>query len=164
MCLVDAIFLAVDEMYLKGINTMKINRLWLADTLALMSFTIITGLFIEIALVGMTVMQSLQSRLLCQPINILTGRLYGLYRDKVITQTANKIPGKISNVIGDILAYITFQLPLYVVILWLVGVDLPGIIKASLTQTAALLILGAPYGYWLTKVRRLMTPVHPAAI
>jgi len=137
---------------------MKLTRLWLADTLALISFTIVTGLFIEIAIVGMTVQQSLQSRLFCQPINILTGRLYGLYRDKVIQKTDKKISGKGAQMVGDILAYITFQLPLYIAILLVIGVDLPNIAKAALTQTSALLVLGAPYGYWLTKVRDFINP------
>ncbi|PKH07478.1 L-alanine exporter AlaE [Moritella sp. Urea-trap-13] len=137
---------------------MKINRLWLADTLALMSFTIITGMFIEIAIVGMTVQQSIQSRILCQPINILTGRMYGIYRDNIIVQTDKKIPGKGAKIIGDILAYITFQLPLYIGILWVIGMDISSIVKAAFTQTAALLVLGAPYGYWLTKVRAFIIP------
>jgi len=137
---------------------MKLNRLWLADTIALISFTIVTGMFIEIAIVGMTVQQSIQSRILCQPINILTGRLYGVYRDKVIVQTGKKLPAKGAQVIGDILAYITFQLPLYIAILLVIGVDLPNILKAVFSQTAALLVLGAPYGYWLTKVREFINP------
>jgi len=137
---------------------MKINRLWLADTLALMSFTIVTGMFIEIALVGMTVQQSIQSRLLCQPINILTGRLYGVYRDKVIVLTQRHITGKRASVVGDIFAYMTFQLPLYIAILWVIGVEFDNIMKATLTQSCALLVLGVPYGYWLSKVRTLMIP------
>jgi len=143
---------------------MKINRLWLADTLALISFTIVTGMFIEIALVGMTVQQSIQSRLLCQPINILTGRLYGIYRDKIIMQTSLRMASKWANVAGDIVAYITFQLPLYIAILLVIGVDFEHIIKATLTQTSALLVLGAPYGYWLSKVRIFMMPVRTAQI
>ena len=143
---------------------MKINRLWLADTLALISFTMLTGMFIEIALVGMTVQQSLQSRLLCQPINILTGRLYGIYRDKLICQAEQRVGGKVANMIGDIVAYISFQLPLYIVILFTVGVDINNIINAALTQSIALLVLGTPYGYWLTKVRRLIAFPSQGAI
>ncbi|GAM62592.1 hypothetical protein JCM19232_1749 [Vibrio ishigakensis] len=32
--------------------------------------------------------------------------------------------------------------------------DLPSIATAATTQTLALFVLGAPYGVWLTKVRR----------
>ncbi|MDX2350318.1 MAG: L-alanine exporter AlaE [Porticoccus sp.] len=140
---------------------MKINRLWLADTLALMSFTIITGMFIEVAIVGMTIQQSLLSRLLCQPVNIVTGRMYGIYRDKIIATLRNNKLQKLPSVLGDITAFITFQLPLYILILFIIGMDMQSITKAGMSQTLALLVLGAPYGYWLTVVRKLMkaTPV-----
>lgn len=133
---------------------MKINRLWLADTLALMSFTIVTGMFIEVAIVGMTLQQSIMSRVLCQPVNILTGRMYGIYRDKIIARLSRRKSNKGRQVAGDIIAYITFQLPLYIVILLSIGMDTPSIAKAAMTQTLALLVLGAPYGYWLTAVRK----------
>lgn len=136
---------------------MKINRLWLADTLALMSFTIITGMFIEIAIVGMTIQQSFLSRLLCQPINIVTGRMYGIYRDKIIEKLSRGKPHKRFQALGDITAYITFQLPLYILILFSIDMDIQSIAKAAMTQTSALLVLGAPYGYWLTVVRKFMS-------
>lgn len=132
---------------------MKISRLWLADTLALMSFTIVTGIFIEVVIVQMTVQQSLMSRLLCQPINILTGRLYGRYRDSVLRAVPFHGPSWLISAVGDVLAYISFQLPLYITILLCIGMDLPSIATAATTQTLALFVLGAPYGLWLTKVR-----------
>lgn len=135
---------------------MKFNRLWLADTLALMSFTIITGMFIEVAIAGMTIQQSALSRLLCQPINIVTGRMYGIYRDKIIDKLSHGKQRKWSKVLGDITAFITFQLPLYIVILVIIGMDMQGIVKAAMSQTLALFVLGAPYGYWLTIVRKFM--------
>ena len=68
-------------------------------------------------------------------------------------------------IIGDILSYLSFQLPFYVVILMIVGMDLQGIIKACISQAAALVILGAPYGQWLDFVRRKMLPqVTPAVL
>ena len=147
---------------------MKINRLWLADTLALMSFTIVTGMFIEVAIVGMTLQQSVMSRVLCQPVNILTGRMYGIYRDKIIAKIARNKPSKVIQVVGDIIAYITFQLPLYIIILLSIGMDVPSIVKAAMTQTLALLVLGAPYGYWLTTVRKhlhaIPEPVLPVNV
>jgi len=145
-------------------NKMKINRLWLADTLALMSFTIITGMFVEVAIVGMTIQQSLLSRLLCQPINIVTGRMYGIYRDKIIKKISSNKPHKRSEVLGDITAYITFQLPLYILILFIIGMDVQSITKAAMSQTLALLVLGAPYGYWLTVVRKFMNATPASAL
>ncbi|WP_051303107.1 L-alanine exporter AlaE [Psychromonas aquimarina] len=143
---------------------MKINSLWLADTLALMSFTIITGIFIEVLIVGMTIQQSLLSRLLCQPVNIVTGRMYGIYRDKIIGKLNSAKLHKRYKVLGDITAYITFQLPLYILILFIIGMDIQNITKAAMAQTLALLVLGAPYGYWLTAVRKFMNAASDPAL
>lgn len=137
---------------------MKISRNWLADTIALISFTVITGMFIEIAIVGMTLRQSLMSRLLCQPLNLTLGRMYGLYRDFLVARICGEKRTRIKETIGDICAYLTFQLPPYIAILMIVGMDLNGIITASISQTIALVILGAPYGQWLVFVRKRVLP------
>lgn len=133
---------------------MRLSRNWLADTLALISFTVVTGMFIEIAIVGMTLQQSIMSRLMCQPLNISLGRLYGIYRDFIIGKLCGGKQSRLKETLGDILAYLTFQLPPYIGILVVVGMDMQGIITASISQTLALLVLGAPYGRWLGFVRR----------
>lgn len=135
---------------------MKINRYWLADTCALISFTFVTGMFIEVAIAGFTLQQSLISRLLCQPVNILTARGYGYYRDKVVAWLSGESPHWLKSTLGDILAYLSFQLPLYVVILLIAGTSWEGIIKASISQTLALVVLGAPYGVWLKYCRKML--------
>lgn len=132
----------------------NLNRVWLADTLALMSFTIVTGMFIEVVVAGMTLQQSLISRLLCQPVNILTGRLYGRYRDRVIRALPCQGPRWLNSALGDVLAYISFQLPLYVLILLGIGMNMSEIVTAAVSQTLSLGVLGAPYGVWLTQTRR----------
>ncbi|WP_235013395.1 L-alanine exporter AlaE, partial [Colwellia marinimaniae] len=86
-------------------------------------------------------------------MNILTGRMYGFYRDKIIARLSRSKSNKGRQVVGDIIDNITFQLPLYIVILLSVGMDIPSIAKAAMIQTLALLVLGAPYGYWLTIIR-----------
>ena len=133
---------------------MKINRHWLADTIALITFTVVTGMFIEIAIVGMTLKQSLLSRLMCQPLNITLGRAYGIYRDFVITRVCGAQRTSVKEIAGDILAYLSFQLPLYIGILLFLGMGVKEIITASISQTVALVILGAPYGQWLGFVRK----------
>ena len=135
---------------------MKINQNWLADTVALISFTVVTGMFIEMAIVGMTLRQSLISRLMCQPINISLGRAYGLYRDYIIHRFNPCGNSRLKEVAGDIVAYLTFQLPPYILILMIVGMDWSSIATASVSQTIALVILGGPYGQWLSLVRRKM--------
>ncbi|MET4692792.1 L-alanine exporter AlaE [Endozoicomonas lisbonensis] len=146
---------------------MKPGRQWLADTLALISFTVVTGMFIEIAIVGMTLRQSIISRLMCQPLNISLGRLYGMYRDFIIRKLCGDRQSVIKATLGDIIAYLTFQLPPYIGILVIVGMDVNGIITASISQTVALVVLGAPYGRWLSFVRSKLIPattMTPAAV
>ena len=143
---------------------MKISRNWLADTIALISFTVITGMFIEIAIVGMTLRQSVISRLLCQPLNLTLGRIYGMYRDFIISKVCGGRKTRLKETIGDIFSYLTFQLPPYIGILLIVGMDLDAIITAAISQTIALVILGAPYGQWLGFVRkRVLTEAIVAA-
>lgn len=144
---------------------MKINRHWLADTVALISFTVVTGMFIEIVIVGMTLQQSLLSRIMCQPLNIAFGRIYGLYRDFIIAKVCGNNKSYVKEVVGDILSYLTFQLPLYLVILIVIGMDIEGIITATVSQTIALVILGAPYGKWLSFVRKkILVEPDPAVV
>ena len=135
---------------------MKMNHSWIADTLALVTFTVVTGMFIEIVIVGMTLHQSVISRLMCQPLNISLGRVYGLYRDRIISRVCGERKTILKETVGDILAYLSFQLPLYIGILIAVGMDMQGIIKAAISQTVALVILGAPYGHWLGFVRSMV--------
>lgn len=135
---------------------MKLNRNWLADTIALITFTVVTGMFVELAIVGMTLKQSLLSRLMCQPLNLTLGRFYGMYRDFVIAKIGGKNKTRLKETLGDIFSYLTFQLPPYIGILVVIGMDMESIITASVSQTIALVVLGAPYGQWLGFVRKKM--------
>ncbi|WBA80722.1 L-alanine exporter AlaE [Endozoicomonas sp. GU-1] len=62
----------------------------------------------------MTLKQSLLSRLMCQHLNITLGRTYGIYRDFVITRVCGIQRSSLREIAGDILAYLSFQLPLYI--------------------------------------------------
>ncbi len=62
---------------------MVFNRDMLADTFAMITFGIVVGMSVEL-LAGLSFEQSLQSRLLSIPVNLLTARAYGLYRDWLI--------------------------------------------------------------------------------
>lgn len=115
-------------------------------------------MFIEVVLVDMTLNESIMSRLLCLPINLFTGRLYGRYRDRVIRKLRSVSASRIIPMLGDILAYISFQLPLYVLVLLSIGLSMSAIATATLSQTLALFVLGAPYGMWLTQTRRWIKP------
>lgn len=135
-------------------STLKISRSFVADTLALLSFTFVTGMMVEVGIAGFTLIQSLISRLLCIPVNLGTARPYGLYRDAVVSAVDRLIPWPAwRGLCADVLAYISFQLPLYVVILLYAGSSWAEIVTAGISQLAALLVLGRPYGLWLEYCR-----------
>lgn len=56
---------------------------------------------------------------------------------------------------ADVLAYVTFQSPVYVAILWSVGADWHQIVAAVSSNTAVSMMMGAAYGYFLDYCRRL---------
>ena len=55
---------------------------------------------------------------------------------------------------ADVLAYVTFQSPVYVAILWSVGADWRQIVAAVSSNLAVSMMMGA-YGYFLDYCRRL---------
>ena len=91
---------------------MVLNRDMLADTFAMITFGIVVGMSVEL-LAGLTFEQSLQSRLMSIPVNLLTARAYGLYRDWLIRRGSFMGNGFIQLTLLDALAYLTFQIPLY---------------------------------------------------
>ena len=91
-----------------------------ADTFAMVVYCSVVNMCIEVFLSGMSFEQSFYSRLVAIPVNILIAWPYGMYRD-LFMRAARKVSpsGWIKN-LADILAYVTFQSPVYVAIL-LVG-------------------------------------------
>ncbi|PJE80318.1 L-alanine exporter AlaE [invertebrate metagenome] len=132
----------------------KVSRYFLADTIALMIFTFISGISIEVGIAGFTIRQSLISRLLCVPVNLGTARPYGMYRDAIQHVTEKLLPSTLQGTLSDIIAYVSFQLPLYIVILLFAGLSWKEIGIASVSQVTALIILGRPYGLWLEFCRK----------
>lgn len=64
-----------------------------ADTFALVVYCFVIGMAIEILISGMTFQQSLSSRLVSIPVNILIAWPYGVYRDAFI-RFAHRHAGK----------------------------------------------------------------------
>ncbi len=92
-----------------------------ADTFAMVVYCSVVNMCIEVFLSGMSFEQSFYSRLVAIPVNILIAWPYGMYRD-LFMRAARKVSpsGWIKN-LADILAYVTFQSPVYVAILLVVG-------------------------------------------
>ncbi|CDL12723.1 inner membrane protein [Klebsiella pneumoniae] len=103
----------------------------------------------------MTFEQSLSSRLVAIPVNIIIAVPYGIYRDFAMRQARRISPARWMKNMADVLAYVTFQSPVYVAILWSVGADWHQIVAAVSSNLAVSMMMGAAYGYFLDYCRRL---------
>ena len=125
-----------------------------ADTFAMVVYCSVVNMLIEIFLSGMTFEQSLSSRLVAIPVNIIIAWPYGLYRDAVM-RFARRISRRLGKNLADVLAYVTFQSPVYVAILLTVGADWHQIVAAVSSNIVISMLMGAVYGYFLDYCRRL---------
>lgn len=126
-----------------------------ADTFAMVVYCFVVGMIIEIFISGMTFEQSLSSRLVSIPVNILIAWPYGIYRDASIRQAKRLSTGSWAKNLADVLAYVTFQSPVYAAILLFVGADWPQIVAAVSSNALISMLMGAAYGYFLDYCRRL---------
>ena len=126
-----------------------------ADTVAMVVYCSVVNMLIEIFLSGMTFEQSLSSRLVAIPVNIIIAWPYGLYRDAVMRFARRISPAGWVKNLADVLAYVTFQSPVYVFILLTVGADWHQIAAAVSSTIVVSMLMGAVYGYFLDYCRRL---------
>lgn len=127
-----------------------------ADTVAMVVYCFLTGMAIEIFLSGMTFEQSLSSRLLSIPVNIVIAWPYGVYRDRIVAITLRfSMKGQRGKNIADLFAYVSFQSPVYAAILLIIGAEPEQIIKAVASNALISMLMGVAYGYFLEYCRRL---------
>ena len=126
-----------------------------ADTFAMVVYCTIVNMMIEIFLSGMTFQQSLSSRLVGIPVNILIAVPYGVYRDFLMRRAQRFNPAGWVKSVADIVSYVTFQSPVYVAILLFVGADWHQITAAVSSNILVSMVMGAAYGYFLDFCRRL---------
>lgn len=126
-----------------------------ADTFAMVVYCTVVNMMIEIFLSGMTFQQSLSSRLVAIPVNIIIAVPYGFYRDFAMRRARRISPSGWMKNIADVVAYVTFQSPVYVAILLVVGADWHQIAAAVSSNIVVSMMMGAAYGYFLDYCRRL---------
>ena len=97
------------------------TRLFLADTVAMVVFSFATGMVIELLIAGLTLVQSLTSRVVAIPMNLITARPYGLYRDAIMKRI--RIENKRLRSAVDILVFTSFQIPVYIFVLLVSGAN-----------------------------------------
>jgi len=132
------------------------GRTLLADSVAMVSFSFCIGLIIELAFAGMSLEQSLASRGLSVLPNLLTARPYGVYRDALQRKLGLRLP---SVKAIDLIAFTTFQVPLYCVILLFAGANTDQIMRAAASISVFSLFMGVPYGLYLDWLRRVLKAV-----
>ncbi|MFC3396671.1 L-alanine exporter AlaE [Brenneria rubrifaciens] len=127
-----------------------------ADTFALVVYCFITGMMIELVLSGMSFEQSLSSRLLSIPVNIVIAWPYGVYRDRLLCFAKRHGSSHfIVRNLADLFAYVSFQSPVYVAILRIIGADSSQILTAVSSNVVISMVMGILYGYFLEYCRRL---------
>ena len=128
------------------------RRAFIADTTALILFFTTTGIINEHFVAGMTLEQVLHARLLGAALMIPVGRPYGIWRDWIMRYAR---PSRLSQTLWDSLALVGFQAPIYAVIIAISGASGRRLLLGVLGATVMMLVLGRPYGAFLSWVRAL---------
>lgn len=126
------------------------RRAFVADTLALIAFFSTTGIINERFIAAMSWDQIAHARLLGALLMVPVGRPYGLWRDFLLQRAG---PGRLSQLLWDSLALVSFQVPIYAAIIAISGASGRGLLLGVLGATIMMLVLGRPYGAFLNWVR-----------
>lgn len=114
-------------------------------------FFTITGIVNERFIAGMAWDQVLHARLLGAVLMVPVARPYGLWRDWVMTRASQ---GRVSRLLWDSLALVSFQVPIYAAIIAFSGASGSGLVRGTLGAALMMLVLGRPYGAFLNGVRK----------
>ncbi|MFH0265003.1 L-alanine exporter AlaE [Vibrio rumoiensis] len=125
-----------------------------ADMFAMVVFSFIAGMAIEIFVSGMSFHQSLASRTLSIPVNIVIAIPYGLFRDWVLRNSQRISEKRGMKKIADMFAYVTFQSPVYAMILLVVGATPSQIVTAVISNAVVAGAMGVVYGVFLDACRK----------
>ena len=128
-------------------------RLTLVDTLSTILFFTILATLTELYVAGMEPTDVLKTRLIMVPLMILTGRPYGVWRDWFFAGTKPTVSWSKSLIDG--LAFLTFQLPIYGLTLWITGADFDEISTLLGSTAVLMLIVSRPFGLFLQAMRKL---------
>lgn len=130
-------------------------RRFFADTFAMVVFSVLVGVFVELAISGLALEQTMRVRAAAVPVSLAIGRPYGLYRDWLFHRlTDDGHNGLIRRIMVDTFANLTFQIPLYILILAFNGATRLQIIAAVGSILLIAVISGRPYGVFLNTCRR----------
>jgi len=126
-----------------------------ADITAMIIFSTALCMVIEVFIAGLTIFQSLQARAAAVPVNLVTGRPYGWFRDRLFLFLKIDRSRRLMMIFGDTLAFVVFQVPLYVLVLLLAGATWHQIAISSTFMSLTFSLAGRPYGIFLDFCRNL---------
>lgn len=125
---------------------------FIADTTALILFFTTTGIINERFIAGMTWDQVLHARLVGAVLMVPVARPYGLWRDWVMKRAGQR---RVSRLLWDSFALVSFQVPLYAAIIASSGASGGELVRGTLGAALMMLALGRPYGAFLNRVRKV---------
>ena len=124
----------------------------IVDTTATILFFTILASFSELVIAGIPWQRVLTTRLIMIPVMIVTGRPYGLYRDWWIRFFKPSSP--MARTMIDILAFLTFQVPVYMATLLYAGASWTETIASVGSALILMVFVGRPFGLFLDFARR----------
>lgn len=131
-----------------------------ADIAAMIIFSTALCMMIEVFIAKLTVSQSLQARMAAIPVNLVTGRPYGWFRDKLFAFLEIDQSRPLKMIFGDTLAFVILQVPLYVIVLLFAGATWRQIAVSSVFMTLIFSLAGRPYGIFLDWCRSLAFSIN----
>jgi len=133
-------------MYLRSMKA------FLVDTIATICFFTVVVALVELLVVGLEPKQVLIARLFMVPVMAVTGRPYGLWRDWVFARL--RPSRRVTKAFVDIGSFVSFQLPVYLVSLAVVGATAAEMLIAAGIATLGMSILSRPFGLFLEFFRK----------
>jgi len=127
-------------------------KAFLVDTIATICFFTFIVAVVELLVIGLEPKQVLIARLFMAPVMAVTGRPYGLWRDWAFARL--RPSRRVSKAFVDIGAFVSFQLPVYVVSLAVVGATAAEMLIAAGIATLGMSILSRPFGLFLEFFRK----------
>lgn len=115
-------------------------------------------MFVELFVAGLTLEQSIHSRSLSVPINIVIATPYGIYRDWLIKFNFPGRDSMLGGIVLDVTAFMTFQMPIYALTVASSGASLERVIAACMGQVGALVLMARPFGLWMQLCRYWFMP------
>lgn len=125
----------------------------LVDTFATIAFFTTVAALTELFVAGMEPAEVVKTRLTMIPLMIFTGRPYGLWRDWFFQATKPTVTWSKTLIDGS--AFLTFQLPVYALVLFIVGSDLEEILVLLVSTALLMFFVSRPFGIFLEFTRRL---------